>query len=124
MSGADRIVGNSMFTKGVVEEVWRGLGEVGVVYPCVDTRERGEKIKKDLDAVYGKDIWEEKKIFLSINRFEKKKDVGLAIRAFAGLSDIEREGVRLVIVGMSSHFPHLRSKIKKSCSKVNTHRRL
>ncbi len=40
-----------------------------------------------------------KKILLSINRFEKKKNVGLAIEAFAGLSAKERNSVRLVIAG-------------------------
>jgi alpha-1,3/alpha-1,6-mannosyltransferase len=38
-------------------------------------------------------------VLLSINRFEKKKDVALAIRAFAGLSPNEREDARLVIAG-------------------------
>lgn len=38
-------------------------------------------------------------MLLSINRFEKKKDIALAIRAFAGLSQKERTNARLVIAG-------------------------
>ena len=107
MRGADRVVVNSLFTKGVVEEVWGALGEVRVVYPCVDTRESREKREEDFETVDGKQLWKGKKVFLSINRFERKKDIGLAIRAFAGLLEKEREGVRLVIAGMSSHSSRL-----------------
>ncbi|CAD6563973.1 MAG: Alpha-1,3-mannosyltransferase-like protein [Alectoria sarmentosa] len=94
--GADRVIVNSGFTKGVVEDVWEGLGGergVGVVYPCVDTKEH-EKFDKN-----SKTLWKNKKVLLSINRFERKKDVGLAIKAFAGLDPKDREGVRLVIAG-------------------------
>ena len=98
--GADRVVVNSGFTKGVVEDIWNGLGGergIGVVYPCVDTN-RKETFEED-----GKPLWKDKKVLLSINRFEKKKDVGLAIRAFAGLDPKDREGARLVIAGMSNN---------------------
>ena len=105
MRGADMVVANSGFTKSVVEGVWpwlraseEGKGKrvgVGVVYPCVDTRGRaGDGAQED------RGLWEGKKVVLSINRFEQKKDVELAIRAFAGLKEEERQGVRLVIAGM------------------------
>lgn len=101
MRCADRIVVNSLFTKGVVEGVWEGLGEVGVVYPCVDTREKKDKGGEDFDSTKGKDLWNGKKVLLSINRFERKKNIELAIRAFAGLSGQDRQGLRLVIAGLS-----------------------
>ncbi|CAF9939147.1 MAG: Alpha-1,3-mannosyltransferase-like protein [Alectoria fallacina] len=99
--GADRVIVNSGFTKGVVENMWEGLGGgrgVGVVYPCVDTKEH-EKFEKDSQKD-SKPLWKDKRVLLSINRFERKKDVGLAIKAFAGLDPEEREGVRLVIAGI------------------------
>lgn len=104
--GADRVVVNSAFTKGVVESIWEGLGGqrgIGIVYPCVDTQ--GEaRVEADNNP-----LWKDKKLLLSINRFERKKDVGLAIKAFAGLEPKDREGVRLVIAGMpSSSLPSLR----------------
>ncbi|KAI4205795.1 MAG: hypothetical protein LQ346_001374, partial [Caloplaca aetnensis] len=40
-----------------------------------------------------------KKVVLSINRFERKKNVALALRAFHGLSKEERRDVRLVLAG-------------------------
>lgn len=94
--GADRVLVNSGFTKGVVENIWEGLGGergVGIVYPCVDTK-GDAKVEED-----SKPLWKDKRLLLSINRFERKKDVALAIKAFAGLEPKVREGVRLVIAG-------------------------
>lgn len=104
MRGADRVVVNSSFTKGVVEGVWEGLGEVGVVYPCVDTREKEENGEEDVGGAKGSELWKGMKVLLSINRFERKKNIGLALRAFAGLSEQDREGLRLVIAGLSPLF--------------------
>jgi alpha-1,3/alpha-1,6-mannosyltransferase len=96
MSFADSIAVNSGFTKGVVGRVWPELArtrDLQIVYPCVDVR---EKILEG-DSV---PAWNNKKILLSINRFEKKKDIGLAIRAYAGLGTQGRVGVRLVLAGI------------------------
>jgi alpha-1,3/alpha-1,6-mannosyltransferase len=91
---ADTIVVNSKFTASVFATAFPGLRQrkPGVVYPCVDTHDEGavEEIKP---------LWPNKKVLLSINRFEKKKDVALAIKAFAGLSSAERKQARLVIAG-------------------------
>ena len=111
MRGADRIVVNSGFTKGVVEGIWPFLAakerEVKVVYPAVDTT-NSEEAKHDADAdADGKEMWKDKKIFLSINRFESKKNIGLAIKAFAGLHKPDREGVRLVLAGKHIHIYHI-----------------
>ncbi|KAL5114808.1 Alpha-1,3-mannosyltransferase-like protein [Pleosporales sp. CAS-2024a] len=91
---SDTIVVNSKFTRTVFAEAFPGLKHrsPGVVYPCVDTT--------GPDAVAEtKQLWPNKKVLLSINRFEKKKDVALAIKAYAGLSVVERENARLVIAG-------------------------
>lgn len=101
MRGADRVVVNSGFTKKVLESVWgtRIGGEkgVGVVYPCVNTKDEQSRQK---NARQDASMWEGKKVILSINRFERKKDIGKAIRAFAGLEEEERKHARLVIAGM------------------------
>jgi alpha-1,3/alpha-1,6-mannosyltransferase len=97
MSASDRVVANSRFSRGVVRDVFGSdrLGDVEVVYPCVDM-DAGvsvpEKVKED-------PLWGGKKILLSINRFERKKDMGLAIRAYNGLGAETRKGTRLVIAG-------------------------
>lgn len=90
---SDTIVVNSNFTKGVFAAAFPGLSyrKPGVVYPCVDTR------PQNVEEIVP--LWPDKKVLLSINRFEKKKDVALAIKAYAGLSAEERKSARLVIAG-------------------------
>lgn len=93
MSFADAIAVNSKFTRGVVGRTWPSLvkgRELKVVYPCIDIRPAEEA--SDI-------VWKEGDIILSINRFERKKDVALAIKAFAGLSKTQRKGIKLVIAG-------------------------
>ncbi|MCJ1311913.1 Alpha-1,3-mannosyltransferase-like protein [Agyrium rufum] len=102
MSGADRVVVNSKFTKGIVAGVWPQLGrdrEIGVVYPCVNTKAAGGSEKEQTKGGMGEGLWKGKKVILSINRFERKKDVGLAIRAYAALDQTIRRKARLVIAG-------------------------
>ncbi len=97
MGFADAIAVNSGFTKGVISKTWPLLVEtkqLDVVYPCVDVQEKKLPTGED-DSL----MWKDSNIILSINRFEAKKDIGLAIRAFAGLGRHGREGVRLVVAG-------------------------
>ncbi|CRG83857.1 alpha-1,3/alpha-1,6-mannosyltransferase [Talaromyces islandicus] len=100
MSASDKVVANSNFTKGVVRHVFGSerLGDVSVVYPCVDTKESKQQEEQAVDEGAG-ELWGGKKILLSINRFEKKKGIDLAIRAYNGLSTQDRTGTRLVIAG-------------------------
>lgn len=104
MNFADAVVVNSEFTKKVVAGVWPGLArrkKLEVIHPCVDVRDtRKLENGKDDGA-----MWRNRAIVLSINRFEGKKDVGLAIRAYAGLGEEGRKGARLVIAGRVQ--PHL-----------------
>ncbi|KAJ5881101.1 Glycosyl transferase family 1 [Penicillium subrubescens] len=97
MSASDRVVANSNFSRGVVHSVFgtEKLGDVDVVYPCVDTSSAVETPTKEPEDA----LWGGKKIFLSINRFERKKDMGLAIRAYNGLGAGKRKGTRLVVAG-------------------------
>ena len=108
MRGADRVVVNSAFTRGVVQGIWGDLGGergVGVVYPCVDTGVKEQKkVGGSNEEIGEKPLWAGKKVILSINRFERKKDVGLAIRAFSKLEKALRAEAKLVIAGMPFHF--------------------
>lgn len=99
MGFAQAVAVNSEFTKGVVRETWPGLEgrvELRVVHPCVAIDE--VPAKGDVEEIVE---WREEKMVLSINRFERKKDVALAIKAFAAIPEARRKGVRLVIAGMS-----------------------
>ncbi|KAF1363001.1 mannosyltransferase [Lizonia empirigonia] len=91
---SDTIVVNSKFTKSVFAQAFPALEhrKPGVVYPCVDVSDGSPRDEMA-------PLWKDKKVLLSINRFEKKKDVALAVKAFAGLSQSERQSARLVIAG-------------------------
>lgn len=105
MSFADAIAVNSRFTRGVVGRTWPALvrgRELKVVYPCIDTRPPKE------EGGDGGLVWKDGDIILSLNRFERKKDVALAIKAYAGLPREKRKGVKLVVAGkISPTFPFL-----------------
>ncbi|OCK83610.1 glycosyltransferase family 4 protein [Lepidopterella palustris CBS 459.81] len=91
---SDNIVVNSNFTKGVLGEIHPSLKnrKPSIVYPCVDTSSADQ-----VEDV--KPLWSDKKVLVSINRFEGKKDINLAIKAFAALGEVERSTSRLVIAG-------------------------
>ncbi|KAI5282669.1 Alpha-1,3-mannosyltransferase-like protein, partial [Ascosphaera acerosa] len=124
MSAADKVVSNSQFSRRTTLDVFGSkVGDVGVVYPCVDTETETEteaEAKASAPAADGKDVtratddagvaallrdtdddefWPRKKVLLSINRFERKKNIGLAIHAFHQLGEKGRAGARLVLAG-------------------------
>jgi alpha-1,3/alpha-1,6-mannosyltransferase len=91
---ADSIVVNSKYTRSVYRSTfpWFRIRSLRVIYPCVDT-------KASEQASSPGTLWPEKKLLLSINRFEGKKDLSLAVEAYAGLSEQERSRAKLVIAG-------------------------
>ncbi|KAK3371611.1 glycosyltransferase family 4 protein [Lasiosphaeria ovina] len=103
MAWADAIAVNSAFTRGVVARTWPALArrrDLKVVYPCIDTTTTATKSDHDHDHDHDHDEppdvlpWKESGVILSINRFERKKNIALAIRAFAGLTPEQRRGRR------------------------------
>ena len=121
---ADKVVVNSHFTKHVFRDAFPGLAvgegqekerpmkrgagvglkELSVVYPCVrvdEFRERSYEEVTDFDDG-AEGLFHGKKIILSINRFEKKKDISLVIHAFAMLDKSLRKDIRLVIAGKAN----------------------
>ncbi|KAJ3949991.1 Alpha-1,3-mannosyltransferase-like protein [Colletotrichum fioriniae] len=104
MGFADEIAVNSGFTKGMATGAWPKLAKrknFKVVYPCVDIAPKKESEKRAIGNGNDKEeaIWTDRNIILSINRFERKKDIALAVKAFAALPADKRKGVRLVLAG-------------------------
>ena len=98
MGFADCVCVNSGFTKGMVSKVFPELArtkDLQIVYPCVDVN-----VKSDQTADGHVSPWNGREVLLSINRFERKKDIGLAIKAYAGLGKQGIKGVRLVVAGL------------------------
>lgn len=101
MGFGNAVAVNSKFTGGIVSDTWPGLRNIlpiKVLYPCVDTTPLGREEEK-LERKNAERILRGDKVILSINRFERKKDIGLAVRAFAAIPAEQRQGVRLVLAG-------------------------
>ena len=97
MSAADQIVVNSNFTKSVAQKTFPSITHnLGVIYPCVDTTSLTSTLPSDPDD---KPLWPDHRYLLSINRFERKKSIELAIRAYHGLPSTLRQKTRLVLAG-------------------------
>lgn len=82
---SDQIVVNSTFTKSIFHDTFTHLSSInpGIIYPCVDVNQPAEDNsaaeKELLDFLKGSEF------FLSINRFERLKNIELAVKAFAML---------------------------------------
>ncbi|KAK4937263.1 Alpha-1,3-mannosyltransferase-like protein [Elasticomyces elasticus] len=98
ISASDKIVVNSKFTRKISKSVFKDLAqerEFGVIHPCVSADGLSRARLQGRDA-----LWQGKyNILLSINRFETKKDIALAIRAYRELAEQERKATRLVLAG-------------------------
>ncbi|KAF2763975.1 mannosyltransferase, partial [Teratosphaeria nubilosa] len=90
---ADNIVVNSKFTRSVFRGAFPHMRQrnLKVIYPCVDTN---QNTPEDTLPLFPK-----KKLLLSINRFEGKKNLALAVKAYASLSADERSRAKLVVAG-------------------------
>lgn len=96
-AASDIIVANSKFSRGVFQEVFPRLQSktLGVLYPPVDVKAYKATAEADVERDSG--------LFVSLNRFERKKNVALAIEALVELrnrlpSD-EFQRVKLIVAG-------------------------
>ncbi|VDO29233.1 unnamed protein product [Haemonchus placei] len=98
---ADVICVNSLFTAAVVRKTFKSLHnrELSVLYPTLNTNSFDDAGHCDIPELPSK----AKHIFLSLNRFEVKKNVKLAIEAFAALrlmlSEDEFSSCHLIVAG-------------------------
>ncbi|CAL8134668.1 unnamed protein product [Orchesella dallaii] len=111
---ADKIVVNSLFTRYVFQETFRGINTTpDVLYPSINTKLFDETMKSK-QALKQLDNINSKYTFLSLNRFERKKNIALAIRTLKKLRtcvDEEEWGsVHLVLAG--GYDPRLEDSVK------------
>jgi alpha-1,3/alpha-1,6-mannosyltransferase len=94
---ADLLVCNSRFTSGMVKKHFPSITEAPVIlHPT--TFMTGSAVPSERSSL--NHIVEEKnRFFLSINRYEKKKNLKLAIEAFALLEESRRANISLVLAG-------------------------
>lgn len=100
---ADTIVVNSKYTANIFKESFKTLHQVPeVLYPSIQFEKFNRAVDETLAEI--KVLESNKVTFLSINRYERKKDINLAINAFARLLSESRssrntDNLRLVIAG-------------------------
>lgn len=89
---SDVIIVNSNFTKSVFHNTFQIKEDPKIIYPCVDIDQA--IIETVEDKLADKEVNEffsskdkQAKFFLSINRFERKKNIDLAIKAYKILKD-------------------------------------
>ncbi|KAG6609501.1 putative alpha-1,3-mannosyltransferase [Phytophthora cinnamomi] len=96
-AASDIIVANSKFSRGVFQEVFPRLQskKLGVLYPPVDVKAYKATAKAEVERDSG--------LFVSLNRFERKKNVALAIEALVELRNRlpseEFQRVKLIVAG-------------------------
>ena len=91
--GAKEIVVNSLFTQEKFKEAFKTIEKVpSVLYPGVELNET-ERFDPVFSAVL------KSKILLSLNRFERKKDLHLAIESFASYKKKSESAVKLILAG-------------------------
>ncbi|KAH3694891.1 alpha-1,3/1,6-mannosyltransferase ALG2-like [Dreissena polymorpha] len=93
---------NSKFTASVFKKTFRSLSscEPAVLYPIPDFSAFQKPVAQPTDDLIPSN---KKLIFLSINRYERKKNLALAIQAFGQLKDkiskSQGDGIHLVMAG-------------------------
>ena len=105
---ASVIVCNSRFTACAFERAFSGLPKPSVVYPCVSiaNKERGRATQEGITTNASKFS------ILSLNRYERKKDIGLAIDALAAMKHREVRGKKLHLVIAGGYDERIRENIE------------
>ncbi|NWX90574.1 ALG2 mannosyltransferase, partial [Nothoprocta pentlandii] len=99
---ADCILVNSNFTAGVFRETFKSLSHIKpeVLYPSLNTKSFETTVPADIAELVPK---KKKFLFLSINRYERKKNLALALEALhelrGRLDSREWDEVHLVMAG-------------------------
>jgi alpha-1,3/alpha-1,6-mannosyltransferase len=105
---ADSVIVNSNYTLSVFRNTFKSLGKVPVevLNPAIDLSKFGatnaspREVKTVEDPVDVKELDKSTIVFLSINRFERKKNIQLAVRAFAVLkADVPQLPTKLILAG-------------------------
>jgi alpha-1,3/alpha-1,6-mannosyltransferase len=125
---SDAIVVNSLFTKGVFKDAFPHIDMVpDVIYPSVDVNPVIEAIPQGNSLVeFLKSFFilkspdcRERKFFLSINRFERKKNIALAIESFASVPAKLRKDNKALLVIAGGHDPRNTENIEYSAELQN-----
>ncbi|XP_013186230.2 alpha-1,3/1,6-mannosyltransferase ALG2 [Amyelois transitella] len=99
---ADKVLVNSKYTARVYQDAFQGIKDIpDICYPSINTEFFNTTIPKPLKEIVP--VGMDKFIFLSINRYERKKNLKLALKALDHLKHIVNESdwsrVHLIMAG-------------------------
>ncbi|XP_055614273.1 alpha-1,3/1,6-mannosyltransferase ALG2 [Uranotaenia lowii] len=99
---ADGILVNSKFTSRVFKETFKRISvDPDILYPSLNTQYFDNTVVEEKDQIAGIPV--ESFVFLSINRYERKKNLALALHAFEKLQELlnshEWAKVMLIMAG-------------------------
>ena len=101
-SSANQILVNSKYTAGIFHEAFPSIKkELTILYPAINFNSLSREV--DVDFVLSQYEFKNGDFFLSINRFERKKNIKLAVEAFVllneSISPEENKNLHLVLAG-------------------------
>lgn len=95
---ADSVVVNSNFTKTIYKSTFQFLKDSpSVIYPCVDLSKRD--VESTDKSFFKSLLGSEDSFFLSINRYERKKAISLALEAYALAKESAQVNHKLLVCG-------------------------
>lgn len=105
---ADSILVNSKFTRQIFKETFRSLTIVpSVLYPSLNTKYFDDNSGMEVDDSISSQLSDNDIVFLSINRYDRKKNLPLALQAFEKLQSLvtnsEWERCVLIVAGGYDH---------------------
>lgn len=109
---SDQIVVNSGFTKSIFHKTFKTLNSVdpGIIYPCVDIT-APEVDNSDAEGEF-KNFMGGARYLLSINRFERLKNIELAIKSYSeALKSFKQEEQPILIVA-GGYDPRVRENVE------------
>ncbi|XP_039288257.1 alpha-1,3/1,6-mannosyltransferase ALG2 [Nilaparvata lugens] len=89
---ADKILVNSNFTRGVFKQTFKSLNQQpDILYPSINTQSFDQDVSYDINNLLTTPIRDDFNVILSINRYERKKNLMLAISSFNKLKNYMSE---------------------------------
>lgn len=105
---SDVIVVNSKFTQSVFKQTFPRISTIpNVVYPCVDVEKPALRDPELEHAI------KNRRVLVSINRFEDKKNVALAIESFAAVDEVKATSVLIIAGGYDTRVAENVENLKK-----------
>uniref|UniRef100_A0A1B6MAW0 Alpha-1,3/1,6-mannosyltransferase ALG2 n=1 Tax=Graphocephala atropunctata TaxID=36148 RepID=A0A1B6MAW0_9HEMI len=100
-ASADVILVNSKFTRSVFKNTFRSIQKIPeILYPSINTEFFNRNCSSSLKEVLQDDFESNRFIFLSINRYERKKNISLGITALSSLKNklSKKDWCRVILI--------------------------